>query len=194
MLYFRKILLNELENIVTSESRFFSLSLGLLYTIFLIAVSLWCSLIISAPLLASSEHKLSSGLIYLFFSKICHQIPERSFFIFGKQLAVCSRCTGLYFGFLLGTILYPFIFNLNRIWIPSRKYLLLALIPITIDVAIRTFDIAENTFASRFVTGLILGTMTAVLVVSGILSIKLSVIPRQIMQWADSPERIFKPD
>ena len=27
---------------------------------------------------------------------VCHQIPERSFFIEGTQLPVCARCTGLY--------------------------------------------------------------------------------------------------
>lgn len=29
---------------------------------------------------------------------ICHQRPERSFFIGGSQLPVCARCTGLYLG------------------------------------------------------------------------------------------------
>lgn len=167
-----------------------STSLKLYYLFFLIAVFLWCSLILIAPLLAKFEHRFTSGLIYMFFSKICHQIPERSFFIFGKQLAVCSRCTGLYCGFLLGTILYPFIFKLNRSWIPSRKYLLLALIPITTDIAIRTFDIAENTFASRFVTALILGAMTAGLVVPGILSIKLRDFRRLIIAKSDHSKGI----
>ena len=29
-------------------------------------------------------------------SVICHQLPERSFFIDGRQLPVCARCLGLY--------------------------------------------------------------------------------------------------
>jgi uncharacterized membrane protein len=29
-------------------------------------------------------------------SMICHQRPERSFFIDGQQLPVCARCAGLY--------------------------------------------------------------------------------------------------
>jgi uncharacterized membrane protein len=131
---------------------------------------LWCFFIIAAPWLASNEHALSSGLIYLFFSKICHQIPERSFFIFGKQLAVCSRCTGLYFGFLLGAIFYPILFKFNRAWIPSRKLFILPLILISIDISIRVLHIAENTFASRFSTGIILGASTALFVAPGILS------------------------
>jgi len=145
----------------------------LIYLVFLSAIIIWCSLILVAPLLAKFEHRFSAGLIYLFFSKICHQIPERSFFIFGKQLAVCSRCTGLYFGFLLGAILYPLIYKLNRIRILSRKYLFIAVIPITIDILIRIFQIAENTFTSRLITGLILGTTTIIFVVPGILSLKI---------------------
>ncbi len=37
-------------------------------------------------------------LAYLFAvgSVICHQLPERSFFLDGRQLPVCARCTGLY--------------------------------------------------------------------------------------------------
>lgn len=29
-------------------------------------------------------------------SVICHQLPDRSFFLDGRQLPVCARCTGLY--------------------------------------------------------------------------------------------------
>src|SRR3954470_13491308 len=29
---------------------------------------------------------------------MCHQRPERSFFLRGHQLPVCARCTGLYAG------------------------------------------------------------------------------------------------
>jgi uncharacterized membrane protein len=158
---------------VASESRFFSSSLNLRYAVFLIAVSFWCALILFAPWLASNEHVFSSGLIYLFFSKICHQIPERSFFIFGKQLAVCSRCAGLYLGFLVGAILYPTLFKYNRDWIPSRKLFILPLILISIDILIRVLHLAENTFASRFSTGIILGASTALFVVPGILTIVL---------------------
>ena len=147
-------------------------SARVIYTFFLSAIVIWCSLILLAPLLAKFEHRFSSGLIYFFFSKICHQIPERSLFIFGKQMAVCSRCTGLYFGFLIGAILYPIIFKTNRIKTPSPKYLILACIPIAIDISIRTFHIAENTFTSRLITGLILGITSLIFVVPGILSLK----------------------
>lgn len=34
--------------------------------------------------------------VYAIGSVICHQLPERSFFIDGRQLPVCARCAGLY--------------------------------------------------------------------------------------------------
>ena len=33
---------------------------------------------------------------------ICHQIPERTFFINGKPLPLCARCSGTYLGAVLG--------------------------------------------------------------------------------------------
>jgi uncharacterized membrane protein len=33
---------------------------------------------------------------------ICHQIPERTFFINGRPLPLCARCTGTYLGAVLG--------------------------------------------------------------------------------------------
>src|SRR5687768_17099872 len=36
------------------------------------------------------------AFVYAAGSLICHQLPERSFFLDGRQLPVCARCTGLY--------------------------------------------------------------------------------------------------
>ena len=36
------------------------------------------------------------AFLYAAGSVICHQLPERSFFLDGRQLPVCARCTGLY--------------------------------------------------------------------------------------------------
>jgi uncharacterized membrane protein len=29
---------------------------------------------------------------------VCHQLPERSFYLWGRQLPVCARCAGIYAG------------------------------------------------------------------------------------------------
>jgi len=42
------------------------------------------------------------ALIFAAGSVICHQLPDRSFFLDGRQLPVCARCTGLYLSGAVG--------------------------------------------------------------------------------------------
>lgn len=37
---------------------------------------------------------------------VCHQLPERSFFVDGRQLPVCARCTGLYLSGVAGMLVW----------------------------------------------------------------------------------------
>jgi uncharacterized membrane protein len=36
--------------------------------------------------------------VYAIGAVVCHQLPERSFHLWGSQLPVCARCTGIYLG------------------------------------------------------------------------------------------------
>src|SRR5262249_26471531 len=42
-------------------------------------------------------------------SVVCHQLPDRSFHLWGRQLPVCARCTGLYGGAALAAIAASFV-------------------------------------------------------------------------------------
>ena len=53
--------------------------------------------------------------IYVVGSIICHQLPERSFFVDGQQLPVCARCTGLYASALAGLATW-LVVKLSRGW------------------------------------------------------------------------------
>lgn len=55
-----------------------------------------------APLLYSLD--LPARLLYSVWALNCHQIPERSFLLFGFPLAVCARCTGFYCGLLISLV------------------------------------------------------------------------------------------
>ena len=43
--------------------------------------------------------------VYAVGAVICHQRPERSFFIAAHQMPVCARCTGIYIGAAVAVIL-----------------------------------------------------------------------------------------
>jgi uncharacterized membrane protein len=47
---------------------------------------------------------LVADLIFAVGSVICHQRPDRSFFLDGQQLPVCARCTGLYLSGAIGLL------------------------------------------------------------------------------------------
>lgn len=65
----------------------------------------WAILLPVAPFAASRSGSASSPashvlsfVVYGIGRLICHQRPERSFYLFGVQLPVCARCTGIYAG------------------------------------------------------------------------------------------------
>jgi len=60
---------------------------------------------------------------YLVGSLLCHQRPERSFFLFGSQMPVCARCFGIYAGAALAAIALPFVARLkpSRVRSPVRE-------------------------------------------------------------------------
>jgi hypothetical protein len=41
---------------------------------------------------------LFAAAVYAIGGAICHQLPDRSFFAWGRQLPVCARCVGIYAG------------------------------------------------------------------------------------------------
>ncbi|HEV2828539.1 MAG TPA: DUF2085 domain-containing protein, partial [Pyrinomonadaceae bacterium] len=118
------------------------------------------SLIIGAPLALNAGHPFWGFTIYRAFSFVCHQIPERSFFVAGHKFAVCSRCTGLYAGFAVTTLVYPIVKSLRQTEAPARKWLFIAAVPLAIDFAVGYLDIWDNTHFSRFATGALLGAVS----------------------------------
>lgn len=138
-----------------------------------IGTLLFVSMIVMAPLAAAAHHDSLAGTLYHSFGLLCHQLPERSFFIAGEKFAVCSRCTGVYFGFVLTLAVYPLLKSLRRTDLPSRKWLIAAAIPLLIDFSLTFFGIWENTPQSRFLTGMLLGSVMVFYVMPGIVELSL---------------------
>ena len=152
------------------------------------------ALVVLAPLAAAGGHDQLAQVIYRAFGIFCHQRPERSYFIEGHKLAICSRCTGLYAGFAFTLLLYPLVRSLRITTTPPRSVLLLAAVPLGIDFSLTFFGIWENTHTSRLLTGLFLGSVAVFYVVPGLMDLSLRPLqaskPQPVTFTISSPERI----
>ena len=89
--------------------------------------------------------------IFEFFGHLCHQKPERSFFIKNKQLPVCARCTGILLGFLLSYSIGFFIRFYKTYWI------FILFIPMVLDGCMQKFTNYYSNNNRRLVTGFLFG-------------------------------------
>lgn len=134
-------------------------------------VGAWVAAIILPPLLAANGETALAAPFYKFFGFLCHQIPERSFYLLDHQFAVCSRCFGVYFGLLTGLVVYPFFRSIDNIDPLPRFWLFASMLPIGVDWSLGILHVWDNNHASRFVTGMILGVACAVYIVPAIVEI-----------------------
>jgi len=90
---------------------------------------------------------------YLF---ICHKIPERSFFLRGKQFPICSRCTGIFIGYIVGfcLIIISYFLHLD---ILKPLYSIILLLPMFADGSIQFFTTYKSNNIKRFITGILAG-------------------------------------
>jgi uncharacterized membrane protein len=95
------------------------------------------------------------------FALVCHQRPDRSFWIFGAPVAVCARCLGIYLGAAVGLLLRT-----------SRRIALQLLIATgtlnLLDVATEFTGLHGNWMGMRFALGLALGVASGLVISSAI--------------------------
>ncbi|HEX8422215.1 MAG TPA: DUF2085 domain-containing protein [Pyrinomonadaceae bacterium] len=137
---------------------------------------LWLGLILGAPAAAAGGHEALAFVVYQGLSGVCHQMPERAFWIAGHPLAVCARCSGIYAGFALATLIYPLVAPRGATGRTlRRRWLLLALAPTTIDFTLGITGLWANTHLSRSLTGAWLGAWLAFYLVPGLIEVCRSV-------------------
>ena len=84
-------------------------------------------------------------------SHLCHQKPERSFFIKNYQFPFCARCTGIIIGVIVG-------FVFSQLIIIENFYLMIILwIPMIIDGFVQKYSSYLSNNNKRVITGLIFG-------------------------------------
>ena len=131
---------------------------------------LWLAAILAAPLtIASNRGVLSIGAVgaYAAGSRICHQRPDRCFWIHGRPMPVCARCTGIYAG---AAIAGPLGLLLASRWSSRRARLALALaaIPTAVSWGLEYAGVVHPSNLARAVLGVPLGFVVAWVVVSAV--------------------------
>lgn len=138
-----------------------------IYCITLGGILLWLTAIFLAPYL-KNRGSFSSLFVYTCFSPLCHQIPSRSFLVFGHSLAVCARCLGVYFGFLAGTVFYPFLRGFQKLRLPRIEILGALSLPVFIDAAGNLLGLWKGSNILRFSTGFLWGTIFPFYLIPGL--------------------------
>ena len=140
--------------------------------IVLLAVMLtagWIALLVAAPMLPA----WAGAVVYGVGSLICHQIPERSFYLAGFQLPVCTRCLGIYTGAAAGA---AFVLMRSRsadnLFLAAsatiRWLALVAAVPTLVTVALEAAGMWYPSNLTRALAGFALGGVLAFVVVSAL--------------------------
>lgn len=125
------------------------------------------------PGLYNSSATLINTWQFNVFHLLCHQDPARSFTISGVQMAVCTRCLGIYVMFMMGSLMIPvFAFLKPYLNISEKRWLIVAILLNLTDVLGNYFELWTNTLISRFLLGSFLGLMLALILTNEYFTIK----------------------
>ena len=149
-----------------------------------VVIAAQIALPVLAPVLMTVGHTSTARLIYTLFAPLCHQLPERSFFLFGPQssytlqeleslvgpnvplryngspalgykMAICQRDVAMYLSMLLAGLAFNFV----RSWLrplPLKAFAVLC-VPITLDGFGQLLALWQSTPWSRVTSGALFG-------------------------------------
>lgn len=128
-----------------------------LYLLLLVLVALLVVLA-TGPVVLTIIPGLSGSWIYDLFQPVCHQHPDRSFWVSGYQMAVCNRCYGIYTGALSSLIALPFIDYMWAMSLKIKRWILLIFVMLNVvDIIVNTLHWWTNTHISRYTFGFLVG-------------------------------------
>lgn len=112
-----------------------------------------------APVFAALGFESVANAIFVAYSLTCHQMPSRSYFILGHQMAYCERNTAIYFSMALTGLAYVKL--RQRDFQPlSWKWYLVLILPMAVDGFTQLFGWRESTWLLRGITGALFGAAT----------------------------------
>jgi uncharacterized membrane protein len=115
-----------------------------------------------APLFEAAGLHLPARIIFLVYRPTCHQLPERSFFILGHQVAICARCSALYLSFWGLGLIYALTSAVWRgrvpVWrAPALRWVAVATVPLAVDGLTQLVGLRTSTNLLRAITGTLTG-------------------------------------
>jgi uncharacterized membrane protein len=115
----------------------------------------FASLPVLAPVLRAVKMTGSADAIVQAYSLVCHQMPGRSYLLFGYQMAYCERDTAIYATMALSGLLWArFHRRLPRLhW----SVFPLLVLPMAVDGFTQLFGLRESTWELRTLTGALFG-------------------------------------
>ena len=122
-------------------------------------VGLYAFLPFLAPILMANGHTGSANLIYSAYRFTCHQLPSRSYFIFGQQMAFCHRDTAIYTALFLAVVLFSFVRHRLKP-LPWQAYVAF-IAPMAIDGTTQLFGLRTSNWQLRTITGALFGIGSA---------------------------------
>ncbi|MBP8976073.1 MAG: DUF2085 domain-containing protein [Bacteroidetes bacterium] len=127
--------------------------------IFFLGALAWCTGIIAAPFFESHGFHTLASILYELYGKICHQHSDSSLYFWGQPLAVCIRCTAIYWSFCFGCGILLFIshLSLKRNSVPPLWILYSVAALMLVDVFLSITHIHPSNTITRIVTGCLLG-------------------------------------
>ncbi|MGE5244597.1 MAG: DUF2085 domain-containing protein [Betaproteobacteria bacterium] len=137
----------------------------------------WAAALPAAAFAATHARADSLPLTLAFFayaagSAVCHQRPERSFFLWAAQMPVCARCTGIYLGAAVAAVTASGFRrraeHLARSVAAARGTLLLAAVPTAATLVYEWTTGIMPSNVLRAGSGLLLGAAVAVLVIGSL--------------------------
>lgn len=133
----------KIEKIVSSTLiRFFLLSILLIWTIGFLQ-----------PTLLTQNNSLTNYFLEKVYSGVCHQQSSKCIIIGNESMLVCARCAGIYFSAIIVGLLFLF----RSIPALTIKVLIIASIPLLLDVCFTLLGVYKYSQTISFITGLAFG-------------------------------------
>jgi uncharacterized membrane protein len=122
-------------------------------------LGLYAGLPLLAPILMANGYSAPANLIYSAYRFACHQLPSRSYFIFGHQVAFCHRDTAIYATLFVATVLFALVRRRLKP-LPWQGYVAF-IAPMALDGITQLFGLRTSNWQLRTITGALFGLGSA---------------------------------